>query len=240
MSGPSPPGTSWSTPPRRPSPPSSARSRPCPPKAPSSRSTWCSSGCRGCATRPSSRTRRSPGPFTSPRGTRSWRRPTPRPPTAECPPRRPPRSTATRSPTRRSSPPTSSSAATRPSPCSACTHPPGSSRGTTTPCAPTSGGDTRPARRPSRRADRRLLALIAEGRPCVEAKTPLDLERDLRLPGGHIFHGDLAFPYAEEGSGRWGVETGHANVLLCGAGAVRGGGVSGIPGHNAAMAALGQ
>ncbi|MFI2617152.1 phytoene desaturase family protein [Streptomyces sp. NPDC018584] len=84
------------------------------------------------------------------------------------------------------------------------------------------------------------LALDAEGRPCVEAKTPLDLERDLRLPGGHIFHGDLAFPYAEEGSGRWGVATRHANVLLCGAGAVRGGGVSGIPGHNAAMAALGE
>lgn len=84
------------------------------------------------------------------------------------------------------------------------------------------------------------LALDAEGRPCVEAKTPLDLERDLRLPGGHIFHGDLAFPYADEGSGRWGVATHHANVLLCGAGAVRGGGVSGIPGHNAAMAALGE
>ncbi|MEU1129044.1 NAD(P)/FAD-dependent oxidoreductase [Streptomyces sp. NPDC005900] len=83
------------------------------------------------------------------------------------------------------------------------------------------------------------LASDAEGRPCVEAKTPLDLERDLRLPGGHIFHRDLAFPYAEEAGGRWGVETRHANVLLCGAGAVRGGGVSGIPGHNAAMAALG-
>ncbi|MET9653753.1 MULTISPECIES: NAD(P)/FAD-dependent oxidoreductase [unclassified Streptomyces] len=84
------------------------------------------------------------------------------------------------------------------------------------------------------------LALDADGRPCIEAKTPLDLERDLRLPGGHIFHRDLSFPYAEEGAGRWGVETGHANVLLCGAGAVRGGGVSGIPGHNAAMAALGR
>ncbi|AZM57127.1 FAD-dependent oxidoreductase [Streptomyces sp. WAC 01529] len=83
------------------------------------------------------------------------------------------------------------------------------------------------------------LASDAQGRPCVEAKTPLDLERDLRLPGGHIFHRDLAFPYAEDGAGRWGVETRHANVLLCGAGAVRGGGVSGIPGHNAAMAALG-
>jgi phytoene dehydrogenase-like protein len=84
------------------------------------------------------------------------------------------------------------------------------------------------------------LARDAEGRPCVEAKTPLDLERELRLPGGNIFHRELAFPFAEAGSeGRWGVETGHANVLLCGAGAVRGGGVSGIPGHNAAMAALG-
>lgn len=84
------------------------------------------------------------------------------------------------------------------------------------------------------------LALDANGEPCIEAKTPLDLERDLRLPGGHIFHRDLSFPYADEGTGRWGVETAHANVLLCGAGAVRGGGVSGVPGHNAAMAALGR
>ncbi|MFF3290880.1 phytoene desaturase family protein [Streptomyces sp. NPDC003023] len=84
------------------------------------------------------------------------------------------------------------------------------------------------------------LALDANGDPCVEAKTPLDLERELRLPGGHIFHRDLSWPYATDATGRWGVETGHANVLLCGAGAVRGGGVSGVPGHNAAMAALGR
>ncbi|MDO0917552.1 NAD(P)/FAD-dependent oxidoreductase [Streptomyces sp. DT2A-34] len=82
------------------------------------------------------------------------------------------------------------------------------------------------------------LATDADGRPCIEAKTPLDLEHDLRLPGGNIFHRDLAWPYAQEGTGRWGVETRHANVLLCGAGAVRGGGVSGVPGHNAAMAVL--
>ncbi|MET8581576.1 NAD(P)/FAD-dependent oxidoreductase [Streptomyces collinus] len=82
------------------------------------------------------------------------------------------------------------------------------------------------------------LATDADGRPCIEAKTPLDLERDLRLPGGNIFHRALSWPYAEEGTGRWGVETRHANVLLCGAGAVRGGGVSGVPGHNAAMAVL--
>ncbi|MEV4683048.1 phytoene desaturase family protein [Streptomyces kurssanovii] len=88
------------------------------------------------------------------------------------------------------------------------------------------------------------LALDANGEPCIEAKTPLDLERELRLPGGHIFHRDLSWPYATGTgtgtTGRWGVETAHANVLLCGAGAVRGGGVSGVPGHNAAMAALGR
>ncbi|WP_026928928.1 phytoene desaturase family protein [Glycomyces tenuis] len=83
------------------------------------------------------------------------------------------------------------------------------------------------------------LAADGDGRPCIEAKTPVDLERDLRLPGGNIFHGDLSWPFrTEAASGRWGVETGRANVFLCGAGAARGGGVSGIPGHNAAMAVL--
>ena len=78
------------------------------------------------------------------------------------------------------------------------------------------------------------------GSPCLEAKTPVDLESEAGLPGGHIFHRDLSWPYAEEPheAGRWGVETGHERILLCGAGARRGGGVSGIPGHNAAMAVL--
>ncbi|MFC9854862.1 phytoene desaturase family protein [Streptomyces prasinus] len=82
------------------------------------------------------------------------------------------------------------------------------------------------------------LATDADGRPCLEVKSPLDLERELGLPGGNIFHRALSWPHAQEGTGRWGVETRHANVLLCGAGAVRGGGVSGVPGHNAAMAVL--
>jgi phytoene dehydrogenase-like protein len=89
---------------------------------------------------------------------------------------------------------------------------------------------------------RDCLALDADGRPCIEAKTPQDLADELRLPGGHIFHGDLSFPVAEQDASssaeRWGVGTSHANVLLCGAGAVRGGGVSGLAGHNAAMAVL--
>ena len=79
-----------------------------------------------------------------------------------------------------------------------------------------------------------------DGEPCLEARTPLDLEAELGLPGGNIFHRDLAWPYAEADgeAGGWGVETAHPRVLLCGAGARRGGGVSGIPGHNAAMAVL--
>ncbi len=74
----------------------------------------------------------------------------------------------------------------------------------------------------------------------LEALTPPELEAELGMPGGHIFHRDLAWPFAEsdEDVGRWGVETGHPNVWLCGAGARRGGGVSGIAGHNAARALL--
>jgi phytoene dehydrogenase-like protein len=80
-----------------------------------------------------------------------------------------------------------------------------------------------------------------DGRPCLEVRTPRDLEEELRLPGGNIFHRDLAWPFAEREDevGTWGVETGLPGVLLCGAGARRGGGVSGIPGRNAAMAVLG-
>jgi phytoene dehydrogenase-like protein len=80
-----------------------------------------------------------------------------------------------------------------------------------------------------------------DGEPCLEARTPPELEAELGLPAGNIFHRDLSWPYAEDGDepGGWGVETAHPRVLLCGAGARRGGGVSGIPGHNAAMALIG-
>jgi phytoene dehydrogenase-like protein len=79
-----------------------------------------------------------------------------------------------------------------------------------------------------------------DGEPCLEARTPVELEAELAMPGGNIFHRDLAWPFAEDEAevGTWGVETAHERVLLCGAGARRGGGVSGIPGHNAAMAVL--
>jgi len=84
------------------------------------------------------------------------------------------------------------------------------------------------------------LARDADGRPCLEAHAPHDLEAELGMPGGHIFHGELDWPFArsEEEVGRWGVETAHPHVWLCGSGARRGGCVSGIPGHNAARAVL--
>jgi phytoene dehydrogenase-like protein len=87
---------------------------------------------------------------------------------------------------------------------------------------------------------RDCIARDAAGEPCAEVRSPLDLERELGLPGGNIFHADLAWPWAEGGEGRWGVETDDERILLCGAGAVRGGGVSGIAGHNAAMRVLGH
>ena len=73
----------------------------------------------------------------------------------------------------------------------------------------------------------------------MEVKTPLDIEKAIALPRGNIFHKDLSFPFREDGSTpSWGVETDDPRIFVCGAGAVRGGGVSGIPGHNAAMAVL--
>lgn len=84
------------------------------------------------------------------------------------------------------------------------------------------------------------LATDVHGNVCLEAMSARDLESKIHLPKGNIFHGDLTWPFAEsaEEAGRWGVETGMTNVLLCGSSAKRGGAVSGIPGHNAAMKAL--
>jgi phytoene dehydrogenase-like protein len=73
----------------------------------------------------------------------------------------------------------------------------------------------------------------------IEVKTPLDLEEAISLPRGNIFHNDLTMPFREDGTDpSWGVETDDPRIFICGAGAARGGGVSGIPGHNAAMAIL--
>lgn len=86
----------------------------------------------------------------------------------------------------------------------------------------------------------------ADGRLCIETRTTMDLEATLHMPGGNIFHGHLSWPFVEDDdpldtpARRWGVGTVHSRILLCGAGAQRGGGVSGLGGHNAAMAVLDQ
>lgn len=90
------------------------------------------------------------------------------------------------------------------------------------------------------------VARDADGNPCIEAKVPQDIERDLAMPGGHIFHGDLEWPWApnrarlDTPAQQWGVQTDHPVVLLCGSGARRGGAVSGLGGHNAAQAVLAE
>lgn len=89
-----------------------------------------------------------------------------------------------------------------------------------------------------------VLMTDAGGRLCVETTTTSDLEQRLGMTGGNIFHGGLAWPFAEEDetldtpARQWGVATTHEQILLCGSGARRGGAVSGIGGHNAAMAVL--
>jgi phytoene dehydrogenase-like protein len=85
------------------------------------------------------------------------------------------------------------------------------------------------------------LALDRDGRPCIEIKTPQDLEREIDLDLGNIFHNELSWFFAErsEDVGKWGVETEFPRVYRAGSSALRGGAVSGIPGHNSAMCVLG-
>jgi phytoene dehydrogenase-like protein len=89
-----------------------------------------------------------------------------------------------------------------------------------------------------------VLMTDAHGRPCIETTTTLDLHRKLGMTGGNIFHGALSWPFADDNDAldtparQWGVATAHDRIMLCGSGARRGGAVSGIGGHNAAMAVL--
>jgi phytoene dehydrogenase-like protein len=87
-----------------------------------------------------------------------------------------------------------------------------------------------------------VLARNSDGSFALEAKSPLDLEAAIGLPRGNIFHRDLDFPFIEDDEAseipQWGCETDDPHIFIAGAGAKRGGGVSGIAGHNAAMAVL--
>ena len=84
------------------------------------------------------------------------------------------------------------------------------------------------------------LAVARDGSRCIESKSPVDIEDSLGMYHGNIFQNAPTFPFApsKEEAGTWGVETEWENVFLCGSSAHRGGAVSGIPGHNAAMKVL--
>jgi phytoene dehydrogenase-like protein len=84
------------------------------------------------------------------------------------------------------------------------------------------------------------LAMARDGSRCIESKSAVDIEESLGMFHGNIFHDAPTFPFAErkQDAGKWGVETEFENVFICGSSAQRGGAVSGIPGHNAAMKVL--
>lgn len=87
-----------------------------------------------------------------------------------------------------------------------------------------------------------VIARNSDGSLALEAKSPLDLEDAIGLPRGNIFHRDLDFPFLEDNQAtdqeQWGSETDDPHIFIAGAGARRGGGVSAIAGHNAAMSVL--
>ena len=67
--------------------------------------------------------------------------------------------------------------------------------------------------------------------------SPLDLERQFGLAGGDIFHGALTLDQlysARPVLGYAAYRGPLARLYMCGSGAHPGGGVTGIPGHNAA------
>jgi phytoene dehydrogenase-like protein len=71
--------------------------------------------------------------------------------------------------------------------------------------------------------------------------SPLDLERRFGLTGGNIFHGDITPDQSfnlRPVSGYADYRTPLAGLYLCGSGAHPGGGVTGIPGHNAAKVVI--
>ena len=74
-----------------------------------------------------------------------------------------------------------------------------------------------------------------------QVHTPLDLERRFGLTDGDIMHGDLRLDQlwaARPTTGYGGYRTPVRNLYLCGSGAHPGGGVSGLPGRNAARVML--
>jgi len=70
-----------------------------------------------------------------------------------------------------------------------------------------------------------------------EIHSPLDLEKKFNLTGGDIFHGRMSLEQlysARPKPGMSAYQTHISNLFMCGSGTQPGGGVSGLPGYNAA------
>jgi phytoene dehydrogenase-like protein len=89
-----------------------------------------------------------------------------------------------------------------------------------------------------------VLSVIEQHAPGVtalvvanEILTPVDIERDFNVKGGHWHHGELTIDQSFmmrpiHGTAQY--NTPIEGLFLCGAATHPGGGVTGIPGHNAA------
>jgi phytoene dehydrogenase-like protein len=94
----------------------------------------------------------------------------------------------------------------------------------------------------------RILDKLAEYAPNIrdaviarQMLSPIDLERRFGLTGGNIFHGEIMPDQSfnlRPLSGYADYRTPLPGLYLCGSGAHPGGGVTGIPGHNAAKVAI--
>ena len=75
----------------------------------------------------------------------------------------------------------------------------------------------------------------------IESLVPPDLERIVGLPQGHIFHGELSTDqlFWQRPTPHWAdYRTPLVGLYQCGSSSHPGGGVSGVPGHNAAREIL--
>jgi len=71
--------------------------------------------------------------------------------------------------------------------------------------------------------------------------TPLDWERDFSLTEGQIYHGQMGLDqllFMRPVPGYANYRTPFEGLYLCGAGTHPGGGISGLPGYNAARAVM--
>jgi phytoene dehydrogenase-like protein len=87
----------------------------------------------------------------------------------------------------------------------------------------------------------RVAPGLRERIEAVELLTPADIERQFRISGGHWHHAEFAFDQffmvrPVPGAAQYG--TPMAGLFLCGAGSHPGGGVTGLPGRNAARRVL--